>query len=47
MFSSTVRLAKILVSWKVRPIPRAKIRSGVTLVIFRPARYTSPVSALA
>src|SRR6266568_3824350 len=47
MFSSTVRLAKILVSWKVRPIPKAKTLSGATLVIFLPPRYTCPASALA
>jgi hypothetical protein len=47
MFSSTVRLAKILVSWKVRPIPRAKTLSGEMLVIFLSARYTCPASALA
>ena len=47
MFSSTVRLAKILVSWKVRPIPRAKTLSGETLVIVLSARYTCPASALA
>ena len=45
MFSSTVRLAKILVSWKVRPMPSAKTLSGVRLVILRSARYTSPASA--
>ena len=47
MFSSTVRLPKILVSWKVRPIPRAKTLSGAMLVILSSARYTCPASALA
>ena len=47
MFSSTVRLAKILVSWKVRPIPKAKTLSGAMLVICLSARYTCPASAFA
>jgi hypothetical protein len=47
MFSMTVRLAKILVSWKVRPMPSANTLSGAMLVIRRPPRYTSPASAFA
>ena len=47
MFSITVRLGKILVSWKVRPMPSANTLSGAMLVILRSARYTSPASAFA
>ena len=47
MFSITVRLGKILVSWKVRPMPNANTLSGAVLVILLPDRYTSPASAFA
>ena len=42
MFSSTVRRAKIRVSWNVRPIPSPNTRSGDAFVISLPSKRTSP-----
>src|SRR6266496_575306 len=45
MFSMTVSVGKIRVSWKVRPMPSPNTRCGGAFVILAPSTYTSPASS--
>ncbi len=43
-FSATLILAKMLLTWKAREMPRRAIRCGARLVMSRPSNTTLPAS---